>query len=307
MTGRVEFTAGRAFYRGRHRRRRADRPRSSPTHPDIDGGRSTARRSSSCPSRSTDPLRYYRENVSKSVELRRPPACATAARRVLFSSSASIYQPGDDFAVDEIRRDRAPLSPYARTKAVMPRAMLEDAAAAARPAGDRRCATSTRSAPIRRCAPGCRLRQPDATSWAGCCVAARSTARRSRSPASTGRPATAPASATTSTCGTWRRRTSRRCGASTRCCPRAASASYEVINLGTGNGTTVRELLDAVPGRGRRAAAGGEETDPRPGDAVGRVHPQHAGARACWTGRRSSPPRTGSATRWSGQPSAPPS
>ena len=76
-----------------------------------------------------EPLRYYENNVAKLVpfldELSR-----SACRRVVFSSSASVYRPTDDFVVDE-DSPLEPPSPYAATKAMAER-VLADAAAAGR-------------------------------------------------------------------------------------------------------------------------------------------------------------------------------
>jgi UDP-glucose 4-epimerase len=74
-----------------------------------------------------DPLRYYRNNVAKTVDLVEHLA-RRGCRRVVFSSSASIYAPSPDFGVDE-SAPLAPQSPYARTKAMMEQ-VLADAAAA---------------------------------------------------------------------------------------------------------------------------------------------------------------------------------
>jgi UDP-glucose 4-epimerase len=74
-----------------------------------------------------NPLKYYRENVSKTIDLLdhlRRNECG----RVLFSSSASMYRPGEDFAVDE-DSPIDPTSPYARTKAMV-EGILEDTATA---------------------------------------------------------------------------------------------------------------------------------------------------------------------------------
>jgi UDP-glucose 4-epimerase len=74
-----------------------------------------------------DPLGYYRNNVSKTVEfvghLNR-----LGCQRILFSSSASIYAVGEDFTVDE-SSSLDPQSPYARTKAMVEE-ILADAAQA---------------------------------------------------------------------------------------------------------------------------------------------------------------------------------
>jgi UDP-glucose 4-epimerase len=50
--------------------------------------------------------------------------------------------------------------------------------------------------------------------------------------------------------------------------PEGGERSYDVINLGTGNGTTVRELLDAFQAVADKPLRV-EETGPRPGDTVG--------------------------------------
>ncbi|RKS76591.1 UDP-glucose 4-epimerase [Actinomadura pelletieri DSM 43383] len=64
--------------------------------------------------------------------------------------------------------------------------------------------------------------------------------------------------------------------------PRGEGSGYEVINLGTGDGTTVRELVEAfreVVGEGFRA----EEAPARPGDVVGAfVNPAKASALLGW-------------------------
>jgi len=74
-----------------------------------------------------DPLTYYRNNVSKAIDfighLNR-----LGCKRMLFSSSASIYGVGDDFTVDE-SSPVDPQSPYARTKAMV-ELILADAAQA---------------------------------------------------------------------------------------------------------------------------------------------------------------------------------
>ena len=74
-----------------------------------------------------DPLAYYKNNVSKAIEfighLNR-----LGCKRMLFSSSASIYGAGEDFTVDE-SSSVDPQSPYARTKAMV-EVILADAAQA---------------------------------------------------------------------------------------------------------------------------------------------------------------------------------
>lgn len=74
-----------------------------------------------------EPLRYYDNNVAKFAtfldELMR-----SGCRRVLFSSSASIYDPGPDLVVDESSPIK-PQSPYAETKAMVERILADVAAA----------------------------------------------------------------------------------------------------------------------------------------------------------------------------------
>jgi UDP-glucose 4-epimerase len=74
-----------------------------------------------------DPVRYYMANVAKSLDLV-DHLVANGSSRLLFSSTASFYQPGPDGSVDE-DSPIEPASPYARTKAVC-EGMFADVAAA---------------------------------------------------------------------------------------------------------------------------------------------------------------------------------
>jgi UDP-glucose 4-epimerase len=124
-TGRAEFTDGRIFYHGDI----ADGPlldKIFGEHPDIDAVVHAAA-VIVVPESVTQPLRYYRENVAKSVDFIEH-VIRNGCGRYVFSSSAAIYAPGPDFTVDE-SSPLAPGSPYARTKVVM-ETVLEDAAAA---------------------------------------------------------------------------------------------------------------------------------------------------------------------------------
>src|ERR1700730_328942 len=73
-----------------------------------------------------DPVGYYRANVAKSLEFA-AHLLRNGCGRLIFSSSAAIYRASEDLSVDE---DSAidPLSPYARTKAGC-EAMFADIAA----------------------------------------------------------------------------------------------------------------------------------------------------------------------------------
>ncbi len=124
-TGARAFTAGRIFYRGDI----ADGDllaRVFAQHPEIAATIHCAAHIV-VPESVADPLGYYRNNVSKTVELI-GQLSTLGCRRLVFSSSAAIYAPSDDFAVDE-HSPLAPGTPYARTKAMVEQ-VLADAAAA---------------------------------------------------------------------------------------------------------------------------------------------------------------------------------
>ena len=115
VTGREAFTAGRIFYRGDI----ADGElldRIFAEHPDIEATVHCAALIV-VPESVAQPLRYYRENVGKTVELLGHLE-RNGCRRFLFSSSAAIYAAGADLTVDE-DSPLDPGSPYAATKAVV--------------------------------------------------------------------------------------------------------------------------------------------------------------------------------------------
>lgn len=125
VTGKREFTEERPFYEGDI----ADGAlvdRIFADHPDIDAVIHCAALIV-VPDSMVDPLRYYRANVAKSIELiehlRR-----NGVQRLVFSSSASMYGTEDDFSVDE-NSVLDPQSPYATTK-VMVENVLRDVATA---------------------------------------------------------------------------------------------------------------------------------------------------------------------------------
>jgi UDP-glucose 4-epimerase len=124
VTGRREFAAGRAFYEGDI----ADGPlvdRIFAEHPDI-GAVIHCAALIVVPDSVADPVGYYRANVTKSLEFV-AHLLRNGCGRLIFSSSAAIYRAGADLSVDE---DSVidPQSPYARTKAVC-EAMFADIAA----------------------------------------------------------------------------------------------------------------------------------------------------------------------------------
>ncbi|MFD0279860.1 UDP-glucose 4-epimerase GalE [Kitasatospora sp. NPDC127111] len=113
--GRPEFVEGRVFYRGDI----ADGAlldRIFAEHPEIGATLHCAARIV-VPESVGKPLFYYRENVAKTVELLESLQ-RNGCTRVVFSSSASLYAPTPDGRVDE----SCPVevgSPYARTKQMM--------------------------------------------------------------------------------------------------------------------------------------------------------------------------------------------
>jgi UDP-glucose 4-epimerase len=124
-TGRAEFARERIFYPGDI----SDGPlidKIFAEHPDIDAVVHAA--AAIVVQESLEqPLRYYRENVAKSVDFI-DHVLRNGATRCVYSSSAAIYAPGADFAVDETS-PLSPASPYARTKLITEQ-VLQDTAAA---------------------------------------------------------------------------------------------------------------------------------------------------------------------------------
>jgi UDP-glucose 4-epimerase len=125
LTGPRAFVEGQVFYEGDIADRTLLR-RIFEDHPDIDCTIHMAARTV-VPESVADPSGYYRANVTKSLvllgelhQLGRP--------RVVFSSSASVYAPAADFEVTE-DSTLGPASPYARTKLVV-EMILRDLAAA---------------------------------------------------------------------------------------------------------------------------------------------------------------------------------
>jgi len=124
LTGPRAFVQGRVFYEGDI----ADRPllrQIFDQHPDIEASVHMAARIM-VPESVQRPAAYYRDNVSKSVDFFDELA-RLGKNRVIFSSSASLYAaPEKGFEVDETA-PLDPQSPYARTKLMM-EMVLEDLA-----------------------------------------------------------------------------------------------------------------------------------------------------------------------------------
>lgn len=125
LTGPRAFVRDRIFYEGDI----ADRDlvsRIVAEHPDIEATIHMAARIV-VPESVEQPYEYYRDNVAKSLELF-DQLESLGKGRVLFSSSASLYGVKDDFEVTEVD-GLAPGSPYARTKLMMEMALTDMAAA----------------------------------------------------------------------------------------------------------------------------------------------------------------------------------
>jgi len=125
LTGPRVFVRDRIFYEGDI----ADRglvERVVEEHPDIDASIHMAARLV-VPESVEKPYEYYRDNVAKSLELF-DQLQQLGKPRVLFSSSASLYAMVEDFEVTE-ESPLDPASPYARTKRMMEQVLTDMAAA----------------------------------------------------------------------------------------------------------------------------------------------------------------------------------
>jgi UDP-glucose 4-epimerase len=110
-TGRAEFIQGHPFFEGDI----CDGPlldKVFAEHPDIYAVVHCAALIV-VPDSVTNPIGYYQANVTKSLDLVRH-LVRNGCRRLVFSSSAAIYSPGEDLSVTE-ESPIGPLSPYART------------------------------------------------------------------------------------------------------------------------------------------------------------------------------------------------
>ena len=254
-TGRPEFVKGRLFYQCSI----GDRDiveRVFEENPDIDAVIHCAAQIV-VPESVGDPEGYYANNVGQGVEFIRALE-RLGCRNFIFSSSGSIYAPGPDFAVDEA----SPLdahSPYARTK-LMLEWILADCAAA----GHMNVISLRYFNPIG-CDPKMRtgLQDPKPTHALGKLIEA----YENDAPFTiTGADwPTRDGSAIRDYVHVW---DLARAHVAALERIRRTPASYEAINLGTGRGTTVRELVaafESVVGRVLPV----EEAPARPGDVVG--------------------------------------
>ncbi|MET0524807.1 MAG: UDP-glucose 4-epimerase GalE [Nocardioides sp.] len=260
LSGPKVFVRDRIFYEGDI----ADRgliKRIAEEHPDIDATIHMAARIV-VPESVDLPYEYYRDNVAKSLELF-DELDEVGLSRVLFSSSASLYATKAGFEVDE-SDPLDPPSPYARTKRMMEQ-VLEDMAAA----------TELRAIVLRYFNPigsdpdlesGIYVREP--THVLGQLVMAARGQKESFTITGTEHP-TRDGTGIRDYIHVWDL-----ARAHVRAVERfdkvlaAVDAPSTIINVGTGDGVTVRELVasfERVFGRPVPIT----EAPPRPGDSVG--------------------------------------
>ncbi|MEU7000926.1 UDP-glucose 4-epimerase GalE [Nonomuraea sp. NPDC046570] len=253
VTGRREFADGRAFYEGDI----ADGAlvdRIFAEHPDIAAVVHCAALIV-VPDSVADPVGYYRANVAKSLEFV-AHLLRNGCQRMIFSSSASIYRAGDDLTVDE-DSGLEPQSPYARTKAMCEEMFADIAATQPIRILSLRYFNPIGADPKMR--TGLQLRRPSHA--LGKMIQA---AEEDRPFQLTGAGwATRDGSGIRDYIHVWDLAT-----AHVAALRRFDDVPYRVINLGTGTGTTVRELADAFNQVAERPITV-VETGPRPGDVIG--------------------------------------
>jgi UDP-glucose 4-epimerase len=125
LVGPRQYAEGRIFYEGDIADRELLR-RIVAEHPDLDATIHMAARIV-VPESVVEPYGYYRDNVTKSLEMF-DELTALGRTRIIFSSTASLYALKPDFEVTEADPVE-PTSPYARTKRMM-EMVLEDLARA---------------------------------------------------------------------------------------------------------------------------------------------------------------------------------
>ncbi|MFY1690990.1 UDP-glucose 4-epimerase GalE [Plantactinospora sp. WMMB782] len=258
-TGRAEFTRGRTFYRG-DISDGALLDRIFAEHPEI-GAVLHAAALIVVPESVSQPLRYYRENVGKSLDLLEH-VIRNGVTRYVFSSSAAIYRPGADLSVDETS-PLAPASPYARTKAMMETVLADTAEATGLRALSLRYFNPVGADPLLRTG----LQLPRPTHALGRLIDA--WAEGGEFLITGTEWPTRDGSGVRDYVHVWdlARAHVQALRRFDEILPAGGSRSVEAVNLGTGDGTTVRELVAAFteavgPVRTRDAPA-------RPGDGAG--------------------------------------
>jgi len=256
--GREEFTDGRAFYRGDI----ADGPlldKVFADHPDIAATVHCAAHIV-VPQSVAEPLTYYRNNVCKTMSLVEH-LLRNGCERLVFSSSASIYTAGPDLTVDE-SSGLDPQSPYASSKMIAEHILRDTTAATALRVLSLRYFNPVGADPQMRTG----LQLPAPSHALG----------RLIDSYLTGRPFTVTGTDWPTRDGSgirdyihvWDLATAHVAALRNFDDVVTSDRPYEVVNLGTGTGTTVRELVSAF-----QTVVGGEaqvvEVGPRPGDVIG--------------------------------------
>jgi UDP-glucose 4-epimerase len=256
VTGRAEFTDGFAFYQGDM----ADGAlidKVFAEHPDIDAA-VLAAALIVVPDSVADPIGYYRSNVAGSLEFA-AHLLRNNCGRLIFSSSASIYQPGDDFTVDE-DSPLNPQSPYARSKAITETIFADVAAAEPMRILSLRYFNPIGADPLMR--TGLQIVNPSHALGKILQSLSENTVFHVTG---TGYP-TRDGSGIRDYVHVWDLATAH--VAALRRFDEIVPSSYGVINLGTGTGTTVRELVTAVS-RVTGSQVQVQDASPRPGDVAG--------------------------------------
>ncbi len=257
-TGRAEFVADHAFFPGDI----ADGAlldRVFADHPDISSVVHCAARIV-VPESVSQPLAYYRNNVAKTVDMVEH-LLRIGCPRLVFSSSASMYQPGPDFAVDE-SSPLNPRSPYAATKMMVERILADVAEAHPLRVLSLRYFNPVGADPQLRTG----LQDPSPTHAMGKLIEAHES----------GQPFTVTGidwptrdgSAIRDYIHVWDLARAHVLALQRFDEVLPGDRGYEVLNLGTGSGTTVRELVAAFRAV-VQADVAVREADPRPGDVVG--------------------------------------
>ena len=261
VTGRTEFTEGFAFYQGDM----ADGElidKVFAEHPDIDAA-VLAAALIVVPDSVADPIGYYRANVAGSLEFT-AHLLRNNCGRLIFSSSASIYQPGDDLTVDE-DSPLNPQSPYARSKAITETIFADIAAAEPIRILSLRYFNPIGADPLMR--TGLQIANP---SHALGKILQSLSEQTVFHVTGTGYP-TRDGSGIRDYVHVWDLATAHVAALhrfDTVVTNETMGSSYAVINLGTGTGTTVRELVAAVS-RVTGTPVRAQDAPPRPGDVVG--------------------------------------
>ena len=207
-----------------------------------------------------EPLAYYDNNVAKTFTLVRN-LLRLGCQRLLFSSSASIYAPGDDLTVDESSA-LAPGSPYARSKMVVELFLADVAAASALRVLSLRYFNPIGADPQLR--TGLQLAEPSHAVGKLLEAYAHGTPFRI-----TGTDyATRDGSAIRDYIHVWDLALAH-VAALRAMATVVAPGTALPVNVGTGQGTTVRELVAAFRAVAGEDAITVEDAPPRPGDVIG--------------------------------------